>query len=117
MAKRDIAVVVGLSENVVGKWRRRFRENGHVGLDDAPRSGRPSPYAPEQKARVIQKAIEAPRDNGLPFSHWSSPDLAKLANDAGITSAIHPSTVWRWLNKADLQPQRSRYWLKITDPE
>ncbi len=114
---REIARIVGLSENVVGKWRRRFRKDGPVGLEDDPRPGRPSPYAAEQKARVIQKAIEAPRDNGLPFSHWSSPDLARLARDAGIASAIHPSTVWRWLNDADLQPHRSRYWLKITDPE
>jgi hypothetical protein len=66
---------------------------------------------------VIQKAIEAPRDNDVPFSHWSSPDLAKLAKAAGIVSSIHPSTVWRWLNGADLQPHRSRYWLKITDPD
>src|SRR5580698_10320204 len=67
MSNREIAAVVGLSENVVGKWRHRFRKDGPIGLEDAPRSGRPSPYAPEQKTRVIQKAIETPRDNGLPF--------------------------------------------------
>jgi transposase len=114
---REIGRLVGFSEKAVGKWRRRFHSGQLAALGDAPRSGRPSRYTPEQKARVLQKATQAPRDNGLPFSHWSSPDLAKLAKDSGITGAIHPTTVWRWLNGADLQPHRWRYWLKITDPD
>lgn len=114
---REISRVVGLSENAVGRWRRRFQRGRPTALRDAPRSGRPSRYTPEQKARVLEKATQAPRDNGLPFSHWSSTDLAKLAKDAGIADSIHPTTVWRWLNEADLQPHRWRYWLKSTDPD
>jgi transposase len=114
---REIGRMVGLSEKAVGKWRRRFHRGQLAGLRDAPRSGRPSPYSPEQKARVLQKATQAPRDNGLPFSHWSSTDLAKLAKDAGIADSIHPTTVWRWLDDADLQPHRWRYWLQNTDPD
>jgi transposase len=114
---REIGRLVGLREKAVGKWRRRFHGGRLAALPDAPRSGRPSPYTPEQKARVLQKATQAPQDNGLPFSHWSSTDLAKLAKDAGITDSIHPTTVWRWLDGADLQPHRWRYWLQNTDSD
>lgn len=114
---REIAKLVGLSENAVGRWRRRFQQNGPTGLQDAPRSGRPSPYTAEQKTMVLQKAIESPRENGVPITHWSQSSLARLAKDAGIAGAIHPTTVGRWLNDADLQPHRWRYWLKNTDPE
>lgn len=114
----EIARQLGLSENTVGLWRRRYSKQGPAGLRDAPRSGRPSPFTAEQRTRVVQKAIEErPEDNGLPFTHWSSADLARIACEAGIVGSIHPSTVWKWLNSADLRPHRSRYWLRITDPE
>jgi len=114
---REIGRLVGMSESAVGRWRSRFHRGRPTALQDAPRSGRPSHYTPEQKARVLEKATQAPRDNGLPFSHWSSTDLAKLAKDAGIADSIHPTTVWRWLDDADLQPHRWRYWLQNMDPD
>ena len=114
----EIARRLRLSENTVGLWRRRYQEHGPAGLKDAPRSGRPSRFTAQQRARVVQKAIEEkPADNGLPFTHWSSEDLARIASKAGIVDTIHPSTVWKWLNDADVRPHRCRYWLKITDPE
>jgi len=113
---RAIAAKVRLSDNTVGLWRSRFHRHGPTGLRDAPRSGRPAHFTAEQKASVLKKAVEAPRSNGFPFTHWSGPDLAKLAVDAGIVEKIDPSTVWRWLNEADLQPHRCRLWLRISDP-
>lgn len=114
----QIAQELRLSENTVGLWRRRFSEQGPAGLRDAPRSGRPSRFTAEQRTRVVQKAIEErPADNGLPFTHWSADDLARVAREAGIVDSIHPSTVWKWLNAADVRPHRCRYWLRITDPE
>lgn len=112
-----IASELGCREGTVGKWRRRFAAHGTVGLWDAPRSGRPSKFSAAEKARVIQKAVEAPRSSGVPITHWSAKSLARIAVAAGITSSIHPTTVWRWLHEADLQPHRCRYWLKITAPD
>ena len=67
---------------------------------------------------MLQKAIEEkPEDNGLPFTHWCSEALSRVAREAGIVDSIHPSTVWKWLNEADIRPHRCRYWLRITDPE
>jgi transposase len=113
----EIAREVRVSENTVRLWRGRFKLLGPAGLRDAPRSGRPAVHSAEAKARVVARAVRPPTEDGRPFTHWSSSELARLAEEAGITGPIHPSTVWRWLNAADLKPHRIRYWLKITDPD
>lgn len=117
LANNAIAVKLGIEENTVGKWRRRFAQRRIKGLRDDPRSGRPPKFSAQQKARVLKKATERPRDHGVPFSHWDSASLARLAVEAGITESIHPTTVWRWLNDADLKPHRVQYWLKSPDPD
>jgi transposase len=116
-ANRDIAEMLGVEENTVGKWRRRFAKRRIAGLSDEPRSGRPPKFTARQKVRVIKKATQHPRRSGVPFSHWDSVSLARLAIDAGITESIHPTTVWRWLNDADLKPHRVQYWLQSPDPD
>ena len=103
LGNRRIARQLACDEDTVGKWRRRFAQHGPKGLHDLPRSGRPRTFSPEQAARVIQKATQSPRENGVPFSHWDAPALQRLAIKAGITESIHSSTIWRWLQKADLQ--------------
>lgn len=113
----EIAAELGLHPDTVSRWRRRFRCSGPKGLHDAPRSGRPPHFTAEEKARVLQKAVEKPRENNVPITQWSRSSLARLAVEAGITESIHPSTVWRWLNKADLKPHQCRTWLKSTDPD
>ncbi len=112
-----IAEMLGVEENTVGKWRRRFAESRVTGLRDEPRSGRPPKFTARQKTRVLKKATQRPRDHGVPFSHWDSASLSRLAVEAGITTSIHPTTVWRWLNEADLKPHRVQYWLQSPDPD
>jgi transposase len=114
---REISRILDCDEDTVGKWRQRFHAHGLKGLRDKPRSGRPVTFSADQKSRVLQKAIESPCENGRPFSHWDSSSLSKLAIEAGITQSIHPTTVWRWLNAADIKPHRVRYWLQSTDPD
>jgi hypothetical protein len=46
ITRRRIGPKVGLSQQTVCTWRRRFHESGIKGLDDAPRSGRPPVYGP-----------------------------------------------------------------------
>lgn len=116
LTNREIGRRLGLSENTCGLWRGRFHRQRIAGLRDRPRSGRPPRHTAEQKAKVLQKAIESPRSNGVPFTQWSSRDLMRFAIEAGIVADIVPSTVSRWLRDADLQPHRCRYWLSITDP-
>src|SRR5215210_4185082 len=41
-----IALEVGCDRHTVGLWRTRYAEHGLVGLQDAPRSGRPPRVSP-----------------------------------------------------------------------
>jgi transposase len=41
MPNRHIAGRVGLNQNQVGMWRKRFASMGMMGLNDLPRPGRP----------------------------------------------------------------------------
>ena len=38
---RQIAMLVGLNQNQVGMWRKRYAAHGMAGLSDLPRPGRP----------------------------------------------------------------------------
>src|SRR5882762_9208926 len=38
---RQIAMLVGLNQNQVGMWRKRYAAHGMAGLADLPRPGRP----------------------------------------------------------------------------
>jgi transposase len=116
-ANATIAEMLGVDENTVGKWRRRFAASRIAGLRDEPRSGRPPKFTARQKTRVLKKATMRPRDHGVPFSHWDSASLSRLAVESGITESIHPTTVWRWLNEADIKPHRVEYWLRSEDPD
>jgi transposase len=42
----QVANEFGCSRNTVMLWRTRFLEHGLVGLQDAPRSGRPRSFSP-----------------------------------------------------------------------
>jgi transposase len=83
---RAIARQLDCDEDTVGKWRKRLAEHGPKGLRDLPRSGRPRTFSAELVTRVLQKATQAPREAGVPFSHWDAPALQRLAIEAGITS-------------------------------
>jgi DNA-binding CsgD family transcriptional regulator len=41
VANREIARLVGLNQNQVGMWRKRYAALGMIGLEDRPRPGRP----------------------------------------------------------------------------
>ena len=41
VANREIARLVGLNQNQVGMWRKRYAAMGMGGLEDRPRPGRP----------------------------------------------------------------------------
>jgi hypothetical protein len=62
-------------------------------------------------------ATTPPADVGVPTSHWSLDDLAfHILQDAHYRD-MSRSTLQRILAAADLQPHRSRYWLKRHAPD
>ena len=122
---KKISQDLGLCEDTVGLWRRRWIE-GHTDLStnsnpsilsqaihellsDKPRPGTPITLTQEQVCQIIALACETPPE---PLTHWYQKDLAREAAVRGFKEEqISPSTIGRILNEADLKPHRSQYWL------
>jgi ATP-dependent protease HslVU (ClpYQ) ATPase subunit len=48
VSQAEVARRVGLRRRIVRKWAERFVERGFLGLEDAPRSGRPPRFSPDR---------------------------------------------------------------------
>jgi transposase len=135
---QDIAGEIDLNRNAIGRWRRRWvqawqqlieiectgsqadlRRAIEEVLSDGPRPGNPGKFTPEQVTQILALACEPPERSGRPITHWTSHELADEARKRGIVESISASQVYRYLNEAELQPHRSRYWLttKEKDPQ
>lgn len=135
---RDIATEIGLARKQVGLWRRRWQqsfnalvavecEENHAAfrrfiedvLSDAPRSGSTGTFTAEQVTQILATACEVPEQSGRPIDSWTHRELTDEVIYRGIVSSISVSQVGRYLNQAELQPHRSKYWLntKEKDPE
>lgn len=80
-----IAQQLGIHQQTVRLWIKRFNEHGCAGLQDVARSGRPATYTPEQTGEVIATALTDPQTLGLPFASWTLDRLqAYLQEEKGI---------------------------------
>jgi len=77
----DIADELQLHEATVRQWLKRFNLQGVTGLEDAPRSGRPVTYTPEQVGEVLATALTPPQRLGLPFNCWTLDRLEAYLNE------------------------------------
>jgi putative transposase len=66
-------------------------------LGDAPRSGTPATFSPEQIVQIVAVACDPPAKSGRPISHWTSAELADEVQKRGIVKRISPRTVGRVL--------------------
>ncbi|MGA8364193.1 MAG: IS630 family transposase [Solirubrobacteraceae bacterium] len=103
---KDIAAALGLERSTVGKWRRRFVEQGIDGLHDEPRSGAPRTIDDARIEAVIVQTLESMPANA---THWSSRDMAKQ-------SGLSVSSVQRIWRAFGLQPHRMETFKLSSDP-
>lgn len=118
-SNRRIAMELGVTRPLVQAWRGRWAAagdalaaselEGGAGderalqavvrgiLADAPRSGAPPTFTPEQLCRIIALACTPPSDAGRPISHWTPRELADEAASQGIVARISARTVGRLL--------------------
>ncbi len=95
---------LGIWRKTASTWRGRWRE-ADAGktmaerLSDAPRSGAPGKFTPEQVCAIIALACEAPEDSDLPLSHWSQGEVARQAVKRGIVSSISHGSVGRFFKR------------------
>jgi len=97
------------SRPTVMGWISRFNARGIAGLEDAPRSGRPTTYTPEEVATVISAALTDPQCLQLPFGSWTLDRLAQYLNAArGI--AIKRSRIGDLLLAEGLRWRKQESW-------
>src|SRR5205809_6847884 len=103
---QQIARQLGLTNATVGKWRRRFVEQGVAGLHDELRPGRPRPISDERVAQLVRKTLETKPKGG---THWSIRQIA-------AETRVSKSTVHRIWQAFGVEPHRQRHFKLSTDP-
>lgn len=103
---RQVAEELGVSDGMVGKWRRRFVAKRLDGLFDEPRPGPPRTITDDRVEEVIIKTLEEkPRD----ATHWSTRSMAKATGMSQTTI----TQIWQAFG---LQPWRTESFKLSTDP-
>ncbi len=82
---------LGCSNRTVGKWRQRYHHLGLLGLQDAPRSGRPRTIIASTRVRVISVASELPQSQNRPVTRWTLDEIVTTLLDSLHTEAISRS--------------------------
>jgi transposase len=101
---RASARELGVWPKTVRYWRKRWRRAAEgqsvpERLADAPRSGAPATYTPEQICAVIAMTCEKPSESERPISHWSQREIADEAMRRGLVPSISQRSVGRFLKK------------------
>ena len=118
-SNRRMAMDLGVTRNAVHAWRGRRAAasdallsaelEGGAGderalqavvrgvLADAPRSGAPPTFTPEQLCRIIALACTPPSDAGRPIGQWTPRELADEAASQGSVPRVSARTVGRLL--------------------
>lgn len=112
-----IARALAVDEKTVRTWLKRFAADGVDGLKDAPRSGRPPVYRPEEVAEVVAAGLTKPDDLGLPFGSWTLDRLTTyLREQKGL--AIGRSRIATLLQEEGLRWRTQETWFgERVDPD
>jgi len=106
MSNSHIAQQLFLSRPSVGLWRKRFIEQGLMGLYDELRPGAPRSINDEKVAELMRKTLETkPKD----ATHWSCRSISE-------ETKLSKSTVQRVWKAFGLQPHRQKHFKLSTDP-
>jgi transposase len=103
-----VAEELGVSRDMVSKWRRRFLEHRLEGLVDEPRPGRPRTVGDDQVEQVVVKTLESTPPKG--DTHWSTRSMAKA-------TGMSQTTVTRIWRAFGLKPHQVETWKLSADPQ
>jgi len=101
---RESGRELGVWPKTVRYWRRRWREATRgqpvpERLADAPRSGTPATFTPQQICALVAMTCEKPSESERPISHWSQREIADEAMRRGLIPSISQRSVGRFLKK------------------
>jgi transposase len=114
---QGIARKLGLAVNTVGKWRKRFSQEGFDGLRDRKRPGRPRAFPAAVIAACKAIACELPATRGIPLGRWSLAELRTEILATGMVDEVSTTTLWRWLDEDPIKPWRHHAWIFPRDPD
>lgn len=101
-----IAERVGISPQMVCKWRKRYLRQGLPGLHDELRPGRPRSVSDDEVAMLLRKTLQTKPPDG---THWT---IRSVAKDTQLSRpTVH--RIWRAFG---VQPHRQRHFKLSTDP-
>lgn len=112
----QIARIVRESERTVQRWLKRYQAEGINGLQDAPRSGKPSKVSAAYRQLLLSSVRQRPRSLGLEFSLWT---LARLADYLAeqIGARLSEEGVRQQLKVAGIVLSRPQHKISSPDPE
>lgn len=120
IAKRKTARKLGIDKNTVKKWCDRWlvaypklmdieatetSNKIYKGkiieiLEDAPRSGSPPQFTPEQIVHIVSIGCEVLDDSDKPTSRWTHKEIAQEAVNRKIVETISSSSVGRFFKRS-----------------
>lgn len=104
---KDIAAEVGVTRQLVGRWRNRYAAQGLAGIEkDAPGRGRKATRRDSLAAKIIHATTQTKPANA---THWSTRTLAEALG-------TNRSMVQRVWNANQLKPHLSRTFKLSNDP-
>ena len=77
LSPQQIAQRVRFGRYTVVRFIRRYEAEGLQGLYTKPRSGRPRRVTTDYEAKLVEAGEKDPRSLGLPFSNWTTANLAE----------------------------------------
>jgi transposase len=132
----EVSRRVALSAKAVSRWVRRFAESiealrcvekGGVTaafkraimdcFRDAPRSGAPKRFSPDEVVSLISIACEDPQQSDRPVTSWTAQEIADEGVLRKVVRSISVSTVQRYLRRSQLQPHKKKGWCFTTEKD
>ena len=104
---REIAEALTTTAPTISLWRRRYEQEGVIGLGTVRPGQPPSKLTPALRARILAKTRENPPDGS---THWS---LRKMAACIGVGRELIRK-VWK---EADLKPHVLERYMASNDPD
>ena len=113
----QIVQLLQVSEPMVRKWWKRFEQAGPAGLEDAPRSGAPTRYTTQNKARVLEAALTRPSDVHVGFTSWTFERLAAYVQER-LGIRMKKTRIFEILQEEGLRWRKQETWFgERLDPE
>lgn len=107
LENQQIAQIMSISRQKVGRWRDRFAAHGLAGIEkDAPRPGRKRRIDDKQRAKVVRKTLhETPPGQ----THWSRSTMA-------AATGLSDTTIGRIWREHGLKPHLVQTFKLSNDP-